>query len=114
MRFSIRIRIRIFRIFRIFRIRMANPRPNLSGGARPVVAASKSSRSRRSLESEIISLGIQNISDIWSYDLSKYNVEPVAVVDLVHLPEQLLPAGLLPRGRGGVLHLALVVSHEPD
>ena len=61
-----------------------------------MVAASKSSRSRRSLESEIFSLGIQNIAEIGSYDLSQYNVEPVAVVDLVHLPKQLLPAGLLP------------------
>ena len=40
--------------------------------------------------------------------------EPIAVVDLVHLPKQLLPTRLLPRGGRGVLHLALVVPHEPD
>ena len=78
-----------------------------------MVAASRSSRSLRSLESEIFSFGIQNISDIWSSGCL-VDVEPVAIVDLVHLPEQLLPAGLLPRGGGGVLHLALIVPHEPD
>ena len=78
-----------------------------------MVAASRSSRSLRSLESEIFSFGIQNISDIWSSGCL-VDVEPVAIVDLVHLPEQLLPAGLLPRGGGRVLHLALVVPHEPD